>query len=235
MDDEPPQERRDRFFLDRGRIDELGRREFELLTEAIATGDAARVGLLLEAGLAPDAPTTHTMPVTGRDGWRMVDQLDRVPLVHAARRASVAVVEHLLVAGADPRIVDGQLRHPLFVVRDVEVARALVDAGLEPDRTGRGGLTALADAIDDGDRARVEALLAVGADPGTVVDGRTLLMRAASRIDDRDPAILRLLVEHGADPHAVTTHGWNVLDCAVDHMGWEPPATTPDHRLTPSL
>lgn len=214
------------FFLGRGRVDELSRRESALFAEAITTGDAARVGLLIEHGVLADVPPAQALELIGRPGWRTVGFFDEAPIVCAARGTSAAVVERLITAGADPRIVDGQKRHPLFVVRDAAVARALVAAGLELELRGRGDRTPLADAIDHGDVERVTALLAAGADPNAVRDGRTLLMDAVSAID-RVPAIMRLLVEHGADPHALSVHGWNVLDCALDVSGAS--SNQPDH------
>jgi uncharacterized protein len=199
----------------------LQREEEVLLRESIVTGDAARVEVLLAHGVYPDALPADTVPAPSRAGWRMIADLFAAPLAWAARAGGEAVVRALLAAGADIRIVDRGERSLMFAAASAGAARVLVEAGLPVDLAHRRARTALLDAIEEGDVARVDALLAAGADPGaTDPKGTPLLLRAAGSMV-RDVVVLRALVSHGADPHAVSRDGWNALHAAIDVDGAE--------------
>lgn len=209
-----------RFFLDRG-TSELSDREPEILALAIESRDAERVELLLDHGVYPDVLPGYTSVVPGRPEWRLIHDLDGVPLCQAARMGSEAVVRLLLARGADVHIVDRRYRSAMYHTRSPGAARALAAAGLGADSPPWNGETARLSAIDAGDRAWVAALLSAGADPNATRDhGHTVLMTAAACLC-RDVEVLRLLVAHGADPHAVSKYGRNVLHAAIDVNGAE--------------
>jgi ankyrin repeat protein len=134
------------------------------------------------------------------------------PALHrAARRGEHDAIRTLCASGA----------LAMFHVTTAGAARAMAEAGLDLDEPARGGMTALRDAIDIGDRVRAEALLAAGAEPNLSWDrGFTLFMSACGSAS-RDLVIIRMLVEHGADPHAVTELGWNAFHAAIDVNGVE--------------
>jgi ankyrin repeat protein len=140
------------------------------------------------------------------------------PALHrAARRGEHDAIRTLCASGA----------LAMFHVTTAGAARAMAEAGLDLDEPARGGMTALRDAIDIGDRVSAEALLAAGAEPNLSWDrGFTLFMSACGSAS-RDLVIIRMLVEHGADPHAVTELGWNAFHAAIDVNGVE--ANEPDN------
>ncbi len=202
----------------------LQREEEVILRETILTGDAARVEVLLAHGVYPDALPADTIPAPSPVGWRMISDLFAAPLAWAAWAAwagGEAVVRALLAAGADIRIIGPSEKSLMFAAASAGAARALVEAGLPVDLAHRRARTALLDAIEEGDVARVDALLAAGADPAaTDAKGTPLLLRAAGSMV-RDVAVLRALVSHGADPHAVSRDGHNALHAAIDVNGGE--------------
>ncbi|MDR2663731.1 MAG: ankyrin repeat domain-containing protein [Treponema sp.] len=85
-------------------------------------------------------------------------------------------------------------------------------AAAQSDSAAQGGITAqdlavqreLAEAIRRGDLSRLETLLDGGADPGTVVAGKSLLTRA---IQEKNIPAVQLLLDRGADPNGADTQG----------------------------
>jgi ankyrin repeat protein len=106
--------------------------EREALCFAAGDGDLRRVKELLAEGYPVNA----------------FDDLSWTPLHHAARKEYLAVVRHLIAAGADvnaheeERIGDTVLKH-VAQTCSLELARILLDAGADPTVPGWMQLTAL--------------------------------------------------------------------------------------------
>jgi uncharacterized protein len=142
-----------RELIERAR-DDRARRAEDPLRVAALNGDAKRVRELIAAGARVDqmAPDGNT------------------PLLDASREGHVAVVEALLDAGADPRIVDGgnmkaTPAHKAGYMGHPDVARLLVaDRHLELDAQGPfNGYTALHDAIWHGHLETARVYIEAGA------------------------------------------------------------------------
>jgi len=139
--------------------------------------------------------------------------IDGKPILFAALTDAV-MMSALLDAGANPNVDDGskdQLR-PLNLARNPEVIRLLLAAGANAQPACE-RLTPLQQAVVDGDRDRVNALLAGGAQvdacPWTHY---TPLHYAASRLDEG--MVLELLAAK-ADVNARTDSGQTPLDIAI--------------------
>lgn len=101
------------------------------------------------------------------------DQHGCTPLMHAARRGQVAVVETLLAAGADPHRVSPKGNHALYDAAlggNPEIVRRLLHAGVDVNVTAAGGLTALMMAALFGKLEAIQCLLDAGADPNLQAD-----------------------------------------------------------------
>jgi hypothetical protein len=136
-----------------------------------ATLDPAVVGLLLKAGLSPDAK----------------DPEGRTRLFGA----TPDIMKLLLKAKADPNIQAADGTTPLFEASTPEAVQALLKAGATPNQTDGEGKTALMGA----DAEKTKALLAGGADP-KIKDkaGKTAEDYAT------DPAVLALLKKPAGKP-----------------------------------
>lgn len=118
-------------------------------------------------------------------GARIVQDSERNPLGAAAREGHARVVDLLLAAGADPSaswLDKPALLHAIDRQR-TEIALDLIDAGASVHGRDRAGRSALAAAVDAGNRALVDALLAGGADPTESCPGGSPLERAEERPD----------------------------------------------------
>ncbi len=127
------------------------------------------------------------------------------PLVDAARRGDLAMVEDLLARGADvsESAGDGMTAlHWAAAGGHGAVLRTLLEAGADATATTRiGGHTPLHVASRAGQGAAVAALLDSGADPNrpTTGSGATALHLAAGAIGGQ--GAVRALLEAGADPN----------------------------------
>lgn len=107
----------------------------------------------------------------------------------------------------------GYNKHTALAVRECppDLARWLVEQGLDVDLPDQFGATPLATAAGEGDLQRIRLLLELGANPDA---GRKPPLVVAAR--DHRPDAVRLLLEHGADVHAVDgTFGYTAADMAV--------------------
>jgi len=140
---------------------------------------------------------------------------------------SVAMVEALLEAGADPNAGMADNYTPLHAVsgyswgweppeRTALLAHCLVEAGANVEaRTATYGWTPLQRAVMEGSAQQVEALLRVGADPNLPYGERSQPWFSPGRlpleIAARDVAKVRLLLEYGADPKRRDERGESIL------------------------
>jgi ankyrin repeat protein len=143
-------------------------RTHSLLHVAVARGDAAEVGRLLDAGVPAD--------LLARDGL--------APLHWAVARDDTAMLGLLLDRGSpvDVRSVEGAT--PLMnavQARSAEKVAFLLRRGADPSAADGRGFTALHRAAEMGEREIVRALLDAGAAPHPVAQGHTPRSLAAAR------------------------------------------------------
>jgi len=168
------------------------------LMDATVTGNLARVEELLTGGANPNK-------------LALADGHLQAPWKIALRRArpnrpeSAAIVRAMLKAGANPAVAFGEepSRSGGYSVQPVtpileavatsspDVARALMQAGLEP----RLGGVALANAVENGEIDIVHVLVDAGVDVNTRAGAITPLVAAIER---RNVALMTYLEEHGA-------------------------------------
>jgi hypothetical protein len=140
-------------------------------------------------------------------------------LHNAVEVNEIEMVRLLLAARADAHAVDNGGRTAIFSARAPEVARVLIDAGLDVEAQDCLGWAPLVAAIMDGSLDGVKALLSVGANVNATHDrGFTVFMSAVSS-SQRSLEIMKVLVEAGANPHAVSELGWNAFHAAIDVNG----------------
>jgi ankyrin repeat protein len=195
------------------------------LVHACQRGCAAVLEVLLERGPQPgDCDRSAWVAWLGAGG---------VPALHCAVRAgSARCVQALISAGADVHATDRDGVSALQLVRDVDMARILLDAGAgEADE----GVSATALVCQDPARTEVLRLLLQrfpdsgpeegsylvdAADAGNLEVVRVLLdERPVGYVNKQDsrgctalsgcshPAVVRLLLERGADPRIVDNKG----------------------------
>jgi ankyrin repeat protein len=134
------------------------------------------------------------------------DGSESTPLLVAASKGDLALVNRLLKAGANPNVKNKLNTTPLLEAAfhaNAEVIKALIEAGADPNVAGPDGQTALM-LIARGDNvAAARLLLDKGANPKARESQReqTALMWAAA--NNQGP-MARLLVERGAEVDAKT-------------------------------
>jgi ankyrin repeat protein len=214
-----------RLCLDLGCVPtETDERGVTLLADAAATGDVGRVKVLLDAGAKPNAdgtvvPTPSFLKFPESPFDDRAPSSFRIPLHNAVEVNEIEIVSLLIAAGADAQAVDRGRRTALFNARSPEVARVLVDAGLDVEAQDCLGWAPLVAAIMDGSLDGVKALLSVGANVNATHDrGFTVFMSAVSS-SQRSLEIMKVLVEAGANPQAVSELGWNAFHAAIDVNG----------------
>jgi ankyrin repeat protein len=205
---------------------ETDERGVTLLADAAATGDVDRVKVLLKVGAKPNAAVTvaKTSPFPKIQGSPFDDNAPfsfQIPLHNAVGVNEIEIVTLLIAAGANTHALDRGARTALFTVQSPEVARVLIDAGLDVEDQDCLGWTPLVAAINDGSLEGVKALVSVGANVNATHDrGFTVFMSAVSS-SARSLEIMNVLVEAGADPKAVSELGWNAFHAAIDVNGPE--------------
>ena len=142
------------------------------LWEAAALGDVPRLQAILAASPGPLQTRSH-------DGW--------TALHLTAHFGRLDALRFLLQQGADvhARSTNPLDNHPLHAAlagRHVDITRALLDAGADPNTTQHGGYTPLHEAAEHGDITLVQLLLERGASRTAKDDqGRTPLDLAESK------------------------------------------------------
>lgn len=96
---------------------------------------------------------------------------------------------------------------------ELELVKAMLDSGADPNMTDRKGLTPLMYAARKDEPEVIKVLLARGADINAKdKSGWSALMVA---IKKDHPEMARLLLDNGANPHIVDPTGWNALNLAA--------------------
>ncbi len=155
------------------------------------------------------------------------EELDSLTFHEAVAGGRLDLVEEFLDAGQDVEAVDEIGNTPLEIAafrprdddslaEDLAMMQLLLDAGADPDATGRGGRRPIHTSAWFAPPGAVELLLDNGADleirDG---DGETALFFAARRDDDAG-AMLRFLLDEGADLRARSNRDGTALHMA----GW---------------
>ncbi len=209
------------------------------LMHAARNGDAERLGLLIQAGAAleaqdPDGSTplmlaaqynasvVNCLLTAGAD-VNAQDKLGCAALMRVAyaRYADPASAMALLAAGA--RLEDADTNgwtatmHAAWFASTNALIRTLLNAGASAEPAGWSPLT---QAAICGDVARIDALLASGADADARDRfGRTSLMWAARFIQMDGGAAIRSLIRGGADVNAKDAEGMTALMIA-SNQAW---------------
>ncbi|XP_048865095.1 ankyrin repeat domain-containing protein 50 [Brienomyrus brachyistius] len=200
-----------------------------LLMDAVCTGSAGVVELLLAHGAAPEvqdaqgqtaliAAARHSQVGAlrvllgwagrhGETGLRLINHADAegwTALRAAAWAGHVEAVHLLLEAGAAVDGCDSEGRTALRAAAwggHDEVLLTLLDKGARVEQPDREGRTALMAAGYMGHREALEILLNAGAEVNRKDgDGRTALSLAAMCLGGNSSEVMSLLLERGADP-----------------------------------
>jgi ankyrin repeat protein len=124
------------------------------------------------------------------------------------------LIHLLLDLGADINEVDECARTVLHIVKDAEIAAALVARGAKLEAETRLGETPLNIAVNSNRLGVVETLCSLGANPNSRTNrGQTPLFVAAKR---GFASLIDVLLRHGADPSLMDDSGRTPLQAAVD-------------------
>jgi len=144
---------------------------------------------LIQAAQGGDLETVRALLAQGGDP-NLADEQGDTALMKAASQGHLAVVQSLLDAGARADALDANGWTALFKCSYnheldtgfAPVAKALIQAGANPNATIHFGITPLMLAAGGGEGAVCEVLLEAGADPFAVNEaGRTALQMAKER------------------------------------------------------
>ncbi len=191
----------------------------EEISEEDPTG--AKVKLLLDEGLDPDAQQTESKGLEGGEG--------DTPLHKAAAQGTRETVQALLDGDADPFAQDGYGRTPLH--------RAAAAEADEQDSTGAKVKLLLSEGLDPNAQQTDGMFLGGG-------EGDTPLHKAVQSRGDSAKETAKLLVEHGADLDLRNEHGATplhfssgrqtaelLLDNGADLNAEDSEGRTPLHRV----
>jgi ankyrin repeat protein len=191
---------------------------FPPLTRAVLARDLEAVRSAIQRGADLEQRTT----VFGADNYTGF-----TPLLWAADRRDVELIQILIDAGADVHALDGFLRrNALNIVMSGDSRRpaapcieALVAAGVRPDvrPPSYNGSSPMSQAIQRDDAESLDALLAGSSllGKGQSIDGELLL----DAILYGDASVMEMLIRHGADVHAKTPQGEVAIDFARKRQG----------------
>jgi ankyrin repeat protein len=168
---------------------------------AIVKRDAQAVRALLRSGLNPNFNFNDLLP-RGRSF--------ESPLTLAIYRGHLDIARILIEGGADPRRKDGEGRSPIHQARSAGAVKLLVEAGADLEARDKHGQTAAASALERGDLAAVDTLVAQGARLEVPAGGKDFFVRA---IESRNPQMIQALLDRGVDPRSPPTKAlWLLID-----------------------
>jgi len=171
------------------------------LQTAIVKRDAAKVTAFARSGMNLNFNFDDLLP-RQRTG--------ESPLTMALHRGFLDIAQILLDAGADARRIDGFGESPSHAARSGEAMALLARYGSDPNAPNPRGWTPLAEAVERGDLARIDALLANGARLDALGKAPDLLTLAAQ---SRKPELIGPLLERGVDPKAPPTQVlWELIE-----------------------
>jgi ankyrin repeat protein len=202
---------------------------------------------LMTCARAGDAGTVKLLLAHGADVNAREHEHRQTALMWAAAQRHPDVLRMLVDAGADVRarsliypqtvvgeqtqragreelnytVLRGGATPLLFTARvgDVESARALLDAGADPNDAQPDGVSALVLAAHSGNGTVASLLLERGADPNAIGGGYTALHAAILR---SDAPLVKALLARGADPNVRMIKGTPMRRDTTD---WNLPAT----------
>ena len=184
------------------------------LIAAIEGWDAKAVHAALKAGADPNAwefPDNEGKSQTARAFWQFLrDHFTDHPEVHGVPALWLALFPSLENAIPADSTITGDGSQPRV---QLEIARALLDAGANPNVIAEYGSTPLINAAYSTDAATVQLLLDHHADVNAQDSMKhTALIDAAA---NTNASIARVLLEHGAKIEARTAEGYTPLFVAA--------------------
>jgi ankyrin repeat protein len=207
------------------------------LQAAIVKQDAARVSALIRSGM----PLDFNFDAIARGRTR------QSALTMAISLNRVAIARLLLDGGASAGRLDGNGEAAVHAAKSLEAVQLLKQHGADFDAQNHRGMTALAEAVERGNLARIELLIAGGARLDARLKGTdlftvavkenhaelipVLLARGANPrspptaalwplIESGDTERARMLIEAGADPNAHTDRDW-LITRALYRQRWD--------------
>ncbi|TQV80777.1 ankyrin repeat domain-containing protein [Denitrobaculum tricleocarpae] len=166
------------------------------LLRSVEAGNLEITGLLIDAGISPDAQNTSK----------------QTALLTAAINGDKAITRLLLERGANVNKTNSMGRSPLLAAAwngNAALVSILLDGGAEIESTSNEGWNALMYAAWNGHASTVRALLKKGVKVDAVnAQGWTALMNAAW---NGHSEAVRVLLEHGANPGHETPAGETAL------------------------
>ena len=207
------------------------------LQAAIVKQDVARVSALIRSGM----PLDFNFDAIARGRTR------QSALTLAISLDRVAIARLLLDAGAAAGRVDGNGEAAIHATKSLEAVRLLKQHGADLDVQNHRGMTALAEAVERANLARIESLIAGGARLDAPLKGPDLFTVAvqanhaelipvllARGTDPRSPPTAalwpliesgdteraKMLIEAGADPNAHTDRHW-LITRALYRQRWD--------------
>ena len=192
--------------------------------------------LLYRASESADLDTVVRLLEEGIDPNTLVRFSDTEPastaLIAAASRGHVRIVEALLNEGADPGRSDATGMVPLDFAQEPKVWTLLLQYGADANVRERMG-SPLAFAAAIGSEAKVEALLAAGADPNLAGDGGETVLRVAA--GNVRVSVVKMLLAAGADVNAKTEAGETALMAPFENVYRLVMAEDVEHERVPEL
>ncbi|XP_049794897.1 uncharacterized protein LOC126209804 [Schistocerca nitens] len=209
-----------------------GARGATMFSNAVVTGDAECVRLLIQAGVdlnvqfSSGRTATHEAAAAGHVDClesllsagadvNVKDKSGLTPLHCAAATGRAQCVKLLLRAGADALAQDSKRKSPLHCAayaRAAECVRLLANSAKNLEVRDLKGATALHYAAENGDVESVEHLLRAGADSSPLSDTVGTPLHVAAKTGNVD--CVRLLLQAGANLTAGTAGGLTALHLA---------------------
>lgn len=173
----------------------------DALQSAIVKGDAKAVRAFIRSGMKLDFNFNDLLP-RGRSF--------ESPLTMAIYRGQLEIARLLLEGGADVRRKDGFGMSAIHQARSAEAVKLLAAAGADLDVPDERGRTAAVAAVERGDLAVLDILLANGARLNATSGGQDLFVRV---IESRHPELIGPLLERGANPRSPPTQAlWPLIE-----------------------